>query len=159
MEDPFRTSIAVIMPASFYGSDKMSHCTTMFIGQTNEVDFTKRQTERIVAQLTKMDMWWPGRIDTHASGFDMFGVDKDKPVALLNDERLLEQRWELERIMESYGMEWNSMFDYSPHITLPKDARVKSYPNNMRVCLRPPVLWWGDDRPNLNRSLQSPFVV
>jgi 2'-5' RNA ligase len=158
-EDPFRTSIAIVMPASHYGSNPMSHCTAMFLGMTDEVDYTQRQMQRIVDRLARMDMWHLGRLDVQATGFDHFGVEHDIPVALINDERLYRQREELEEILRSYEIDWNTMFDYNPHISLKPDERIKSYPNYMRVCLRPPVLWWGNDRPNLPRFLNEPFHV
>lgn len=159
MQDEFRTSIAIVMPATHYGSHSMSHCTVMFLGQTNEVDYTQRQMQRIVSQLTKLDMWSEGYINVENGGFDNFGADGDIPVALLNDERLHDQRRELEETLLSYGITWNKYFDYNPHVSLKPDSRIKSFPNYMTVCLRPPVLWWGNDRPNLNRTLSAPFVV
>lgn len=148
------TGICIVMPAFHYGSVRQSHCTVAFLGNTTEVDYTKAQAQRIATKLANMDLWLPDfRIGTYNSGYEMFGVEKDQPVAtLMMDERILEVREKAEHLLDDYGIEYSKLWDYKPHVSLfpSPHANIKGMIEMefvMRVSLRPPVLWWGDDRP------------
>lgn len=163
-EEKFRTSIAIVMPAYHRGSiDAKSHCTVAFLGNTTEVDYTQAQAQHLVDRLRALDFWRPFNcIDTFSTMYTMFGVEKDIPVALLHrDERIMEVRERAEQLMYDYGIEWSKMFEYTPHVSLFPDDRTKDYFQqgfDMNVMLRPPVLWWGNDRP-MTTDLRDPFHV
>lgn len=159
------TGICIVMPATHYGSVPQSHCTVAFLGNTDFADFTKRTAEHIVDKLAKLDLWLPDRrIATYNSGYEMFGVEKDQPVAvLLRDERILEVREKAEQLLNDYGIEFSKLWDYKPHVSLfpSPHANIQGMMDLefiMRVSLRPPVLWWGDDRP-LSVDVRRPFHV
>lgn len=163
-EEKHRTSIAIVMPAYHYGSiDARSHCTVAFLGHTTEVDFTQATAQRLVDRLRALDLWRPNnRINTFSTMYTKFGVEKDIPVAILHrDERIMEVRERAEQLMADYGIDWSKMFDYTPHVTLFPDEKLLSLYDkgfDMNVMLRPPVLWWGNDRP-MSKDLRSPFHV
>lgn len=158
------TGICIVMPATHYGAVNQSHCTVAFLGNTTEVDYTKTQAQRIVTKLASMDLWLPDhRIGTYNTGYEMFGVEKDQPVALLNDERIFEVRERAEALLNDYGIEFSKLWDYKPHISLFDNphANIKGLLETefiMRISLRPPVLWWGDDRPK-SAAIDRPFHV
>ena len=147
------TGIAIVMPAYHYGAVEQSHCTVAFLGNTTEVDFTKRTAQHITDKLASMDLWLPNhRIRTYSHGYEMFGVEKDQPVVLLSDDRILEVRERAEQLLNDYGIEYSKLWDYKPHVSLfaNSHANIQGLAKTdfqLSMMLRPPVLWWGDDRP------------
>jgi len=161
-EEKYRTSIAIVMPATHYGAHELSHCTVAFLGSTTEVDYTQAQAQRLVDRLGQLDLWLPDqRINTFSCGYESFGVEKDIPVALLNDERIFDVRERAEQLMLDYGIDWSKNWEYKPHISLRPNERIANLWQNgweMRVSLRRPVLWWGNDRPG-TKDFEAPFHV
>lgn len=160
------TGICIVMPASHYGAIPKSHCTVAFLGNTDSRDFTKSQAQHITNKLAMLDLWLPDhRVTVYNKGYEMFGVDKDQPVMLLpEDERIMEVREHAEKLLDDYGIEFSKIWDYKPHVSLFENphANISGLVETgfqMRVTLRPPVLWWGDDRPSYNERVHSPFHV
>lgn len=159
------TGICIVMPASHYGAIDKSHCTVAFLGNTDTCDFTKASAQHIVEKLQRMDLWLPDhRVTVYNKGYDMFGVEKTEPVMLLpEDERIMEVREQAEKLLNDYGIEFSTLWDYKPHVSLFPNphANIKGIIEmdfQMRVTLRPPVLWWGDDRP-AHVETRRPFHV
>lgn len=159
------TGICIVMPATHYGAIDKSHCTVAFLGNIPDVDFSKRTAQHIVDKLGALDLWLPDhKIGTYNSGYEMFGVEKDQPVAVLQrDERILEVREKAEQLLNDYGIEFSKLWDYKPHVSLFENphANIKGLIETnfqMRIALRRPVLWWGDDRP-LSVVDRRPFHV
>jgi 2'-5' RNA ligase len=162
-EEKYRTSIAIVMPAYHYGSIDKSHCTVAFLGSTTEVDYTQAQAQRLVDRLGQLDLWKPKyRINTFTTSYTKFGVEQDIPVGILHrDERIFEVRERAEQLMLDYGIDWSKTWEYTPHVTLFPDEKLLSLYNkgfDMNVMLRPPVLWWGNDRPAA-KDFKAPFHV
>lgn len=147
------TGICIVMPAYHYGATEQSHCTVAFLGNTDTADFTKATAQHIVDKLRLLDLWLPNhRISTYSHGYELFGVEKDQPVVLLNDERIFEVRERAEELLYGYGVEYSTLWEYKPHVSLFANphANIEGLAKTdfqLRMMLRPPVLWWGDDRP------------
>lgn len=153
----YHTSAAIVMPAAHYGSNEMSHCTVAFLGDIEEMDCPRERVQKVVDRLGQHPIWQQGYINIWSSGYDWFGENKDQPVALVPDERLFVVRRGAERLMYDRGIEWSKVWDYKPHVSLFAGSvinldHITKYPHAMKISLRPPVLWWGDDRPSLHSS-------
>lgn len=139
-ENNERNGVAVVLPALFDGATPMSHCTLAFLGRIGEsVDFTQDQA---MACLYDIRRSW-GKLDrvVEVTDHDLFGVDKDIPVMLLEPALLKIMHHITKEILFSENIRVSTFFDYTPHVSYPNGAHVQT------VTLQPPVLWWGNERP------------
>ena len=134
-----RTGICIVWPAWFPGStDKESHATALFLGNTDTVDFTKEEVEETLGRYL-----WPAWTET--KGFDSFGLNKDIPVLLLEHTNLLTiTRNDILERLERRGINASTTFDFTPHVTIAKETVQDYYPS--QIHLESPALWWGDER-------------
>lgn len=156
----YHTSACIVMPAYHYGANELSHCTIAFLGSIEDADYPRERAQKVVDKLNNHPIWLKDHLDLWSVGYDFFGVEKDQPVALLNDERLYVQRRVAENLMYDRGIEWSNDWEYRPHVSLFAGAvinldHITKYPHSMRIRLLPPVLWWGDDRPSLQTSKKA----
>lgn len=136
------TGIAVVLPAHFTGCVPDSHCTVIFLGYTDEADFT-RDMVLDVLENTLVE-WFPQEFAT--AGTDWFGVDRDVPVMRLMSSWLKNYRAYVERVLHEAGIRPTASaisWEYQPHVTLPEGFEGE-LPKT--VTLFKPVLWWGDER-------------
>lgn len=154
-DDNIHTGICIVMPASHYGSDELSHCTVVFLGNTDEVDYPKSRAERVLLHLQdrylrenkgrEQALVWVDRLD-------MFGVERNQPVAILTkSEKLFDLRAYTEETLDAYDMPYSTMFEYTPHVSLNNSRGLPMLYPGQPIRLGPPVLWWGEDRPKLSQ--------
>lgn len=137
-------SIAIVMPATFPGSDEKSHCTNIFLGDIGpNLHFTKDHLLNVCYDLEAIfSRNVTRRFDV--SGVDWFGVDRDIPVMRLESRWLMHFRKVLDQyLMEEANIKSASEWDYQPHVTLPEGYDVSNLPEY--VTLSKPVVWWGDE--------------
>lgn len=139
-----RTGIAIVWPAWFPGStDKESHCTALFLGSTESVDFKRYEVEEAIGRYL-----WPAW--TKTKGFEMFGYNKDIPVVTLERTNLLFiERQDMKERLERVGIHADNQFAFNPHVTIAKEAEHIQDSELFlptQIHLEAPVLWWGDDR-------------
>lgn len=142
------TGICLVLPASHYGSNELSHCTLAFLGNTDEVDYPKERVERVLRHLQSMDLWWNrNSFHTYVSRMDMFGVERNIPAAILQQgEKLMSIRERTVELLDAYDIPFSTHFEYTPHVSLKTEFGLRP---GMPVQLRMPTLWWGNDRPKV----------
>ncbi len=76
------------------------------------------------------------------TGIEMFGPDKDVPVIRVKHEYLEAYYEQIAFQLEARGIEFSTLYDYSPHVTMSE----KAYKTNAEVppafMLLPVSLWW-----------------
>lgn len=133
--------IAIVLPARFKGHVPESHCTVMFLGYTDEADYTR---DMVLTAMDQFVEWFPQEFAT--AGTDWFGVDRDVPVMRLMSSWLMSYRSYVERILAEEGIyptKGAVKWPYQPHVSLPDDFE-EELPKT--VTLYSPVLWWGTER-------------
>lgn len=131
-------SIGIMYPVDWPTDDPEAHCTLFYLGEIQDVDFT---TQDLLDALSEADLSAPGPVPT--AGLEMFGENKDIPVALLDSLLLRTQKRSLKYILDAKGIEDASSFSgYRPHITL-MDPNVEI---PATVTLGAPQVWWGNER-------------
>lgn len=133
-----KTGICIVWPAYFEGStDPEAHVTALFLGNTDNVNYTKDQVEHAIWAMSRY-----GNFGIHATvGTALFGKNKDKPVILLEDGAL---RWAVDKmtaLVAEIDITPSTLFPFNPHITVPEGSVI---PEN--VHLGRPVVWWGNER-------------
>lgn len=139
----FSDSACIAYPASWPDTIKDPHSTLMFLGNISELPYTK---EDVLAVMRRENLIGPGKVSI--SGLELFGPDKDIPVARLDSLRLRAQRALLEFGLNKVGIQDASEFDYNPHVSLTyeNDVDLEELELPENVTLAPPELWWGDER-------------
>lgn len=134
------TGIAIVWPAWFLGStDPQLHATALFLGDTETTTFNRKDIEAVL----RWEGLDPGA--TRVTGLALFGKEGNVPVLTLSSDVLqVEQEW-IVRELEMYGIESQSTFGFSPHVTIAKETARSYFPHY--VQLEHPVLWWGSTRP------------
>lgn len=149
-----RTGIAIVWPAWFPGStDSELHATALFLGNTDTVDFTKADVEEALGRYL-----WPAWVGV--TGTDLFGMNKDIPVLLLERRNtMLLAREAIKRKLEKHGIHASTTFAFNPHVTISKEAEHVQEAATFApvlVHLEAPVLWWGDERAiHTNHAMQK----
>lgn len=141
------TGVAIVFPATFPGSNAMSHCTLAFLGNLGHVDVTKRQLERHVEKL-RADWDEMGVTEYPVESLEMFGFEQNVPVLVLDAPEVQDMRDALDLRLDDEGVDVSRAWPYRPHIT-----RTESPAIPLTVKLHPPVLWWGDDRPKIIKEI------
>ena len=158
-DDKIHTGICIVLPASHYGANDLSHCTLAFLGNTDEVDYTKYQAERLLAKVAKR---WEEECPrphhlTWIDRMDMFGVERDTPVGILRRTELIDEiRSYTTDLLDEYGMAYSKMFEYTPHVSIQDNPHGLTLQAGNAVRLYRPTLWWGNDRPQLLRPQMVP---
>jgi hypothetical protein len=152
-DNNIHTGICIVLPANHYGADELSHCTVAFLGNTDEVDYPKSRAERLMVHL--QEFWYEstsprGSVLSWADRIDMFGVERNQPVAVLQrSEKIFDLRARAEQLLDDYDIPFSKMFEYTPHVSLKSNRGIPMLFPGQPVKLAAPVLWWGDDRPTL----------
>ena len=132
--------IAVVYPVTL--TDVDWHCTIIYLGQTDEVSFTKEDLAPVTDRLKDLPEFGSVKVGDEA----MFGPDSDVPVWLLEDTdgRLADVHTLISGMFKLLGIESASEFkdEYRPHITV--ESHEISKPGE--ITLGKPTLWWGDNR-------------
>lgn len=142
MTEQIHAGRAIVLPASFPGSDEMSHCTVMFLGTAHTMGGTKDQVMNVLYDLQQV--FGKGPMVFGTSGTDWFGVERNVPVMRLGSSWLGHFRKTAEQLIGLAGVRIQpSNWEYQPHVSL-KDDDIELPPV---VILHPPVLWWENERP------------
>lgn len=147
------TGICIVLPATHYGSNELSHCTLAFLGNTDEVDYPKERVIRLMRHLHEMPLWYDRHFGTkesfttYVSRMDMFGVERDIPAAVLvKGEFVSAIRERTVELLDAYDIPFSTQFEYTPHVSLTTEFGLRP---GMPVKLHRPTLWWGNDRPKV----------
>lgn len=132
------TGICIVWPAFFTGStDPEAHVTALFLGNTDNVNYTKDQVEHAIWAMSRY-----GNFGMHSTaGTALFGKNKDKPVILLNDGGLGWAVVRMTAMLVQIGITPSTLFPFNPHITVPEGSVIPE-----TVHLGHPVVWWGNER-------------
>lgn len=132
------TGIAIVWPAWFPGSvDPELHCTALFLGRTDTVDYTEADLDDAISDNSSLVHGW------HAvQGLALFGYNLDIPVLTLNPRDLQAEHTWLAAALEVAGIKSSSDYGFNPHVTVAREPE-----NSLGVHLQAPVIWWGDSRP------------
>lgn len=139
----FDDSACIAYPASWPDTIKDPHSTLIYLGEISKLSYTK---EDVLEVMDQEALSAPGAVEIDE--IEMFGPDKDIPVAKLTSLRLKAQRAAIEFGLAEKGIHSTSEFGYNPHVSLTydNDVDVEELELPETVTLAPPELWWGDER-------------
>lgn len=138
--------VCIVFPVEFDGSTPDSHVTNVFVGPIEEVDYTRKDMERVVAKLRQEFLGdYPNGMTLMIADTAMFGRENDTLVFLPGYHPFNYLRDYAVGLLNELGVEYDKTFEYQAHITAPADWPAGRIPSTVKV--KPPVLWWGNDRP------------
>lgn len=140
----FEDSICIAYPSVWPDTIDEPHSTLIWLGNISEASFTKGD---VLEVLDSVNLPAPG--PTPVAGLEMFGPDKDIPVALLSFTPSLRiNHSKLSLALSKKEIYSASEFDYTPHVSISYDPDFPSENIELPelVELSAPVLWWGDER-------------
>lgn len=120
-----------------------AHCTLIYLGYVDEVDFSK---EDVLDSVRGMSFGDTGIVDV--DGLELFGPESDILVMRLNSSVLMDNFETVRDELAENGIENASSFpDYNPHITLAENYHGPTigYTLPTTVGLAKPQLWWGEE--------------
>lgn len=136
--DDHSQSIAIMYPADWPADDPEAHCTLYYLGEAPDIEFTP---DDLLDALDEAQLVAPGEVPT--AGLELFGPEKDIPVALLDSLLLKLQKKMLSGPLTARGIKDGSSFpQYKPHVTM-KNPDTEIPPT---VTLGAPEVWWGGER-------------
>lgn len=159
----YKSTACIVYPAKFIGSTEKSHCTAMFLGDTDQLP--PRHLVQNAVDYLRDEFESGGTFVQVAQQFALFGRNYDVLVAKLESPRLMRLRAKLEPIMERLGVRYPRDWEYTPHVSLAQGVDNKladvlvGINMNMIIRLDAPVLWWNDDRPSSTATQPALFSI
>jgi 2'-5' RNA ligase len=144
----FPHSIAIMFPANYPEDKADAHCTLIWLGETDVVNFTK---DELLEVLSAFD--YTPNAEYRALPPKIFGKDDERVVVLpLDDEdgSLQALRDKIAGALEDRNIKSPSEYTtYVPHVTtedyVPGVTKMANYPVPAFIKLGPAELWWGDE--------------
>lgn len=131
-------SIGIMYPVDWPTDDPKAHCTLFYLGEIQDANFTQ---DDLFDALDEAQLEAPGDVPT--KGLELFGEEKDTPVALLDSLLLRLQKRVLGLALGNRDIKDASSFpEYKPHVTLMSpDVEIPD-----TINLGAPQVWWGNER-------------
>lgn len=157
IEDKYAESIAIMFPVVVPSNHTMpvdpeinSHCTVTYLGEIPDVNYNPSDIIRMLKDLPNVNAK-----EISTEHFELFGVENDFLVLLLDASPLREIQAQVLSILRENGIESADRYpDYRPHITI-REGYVGGLESLNDVLLPPtvtlgiPMLWWGNERYNI----------
>ncbi len=139
---------AVIVWPSEYPDSPQAHCTAFYFGdEVSTADFTREQIQDVLDALNLSPVGLVGVV-----GMEMFGEEKDIPVARVTSLHLTIQRSILVyALLDKAGIRDASEYAFNPHVSLDPTygENTEGVPTEEElpdtISLGSPVLWWQGD--------------
>lgn len=156
VEDKYKDSICIVYPATLVLDDGSKlpvdasinlHCTINFLGDVNDVHFTKEDLEEVLNSFTFED----DRI-VKTGKMRLFGSEKSFLVVTINDEALVNEANAVNALLDAKGFinkDVPRFPQYLPHVTIREDYtgnNVRQMKSPSHVKLGHPTVWWGSER-------------
>lgn len=137
----FKDSAVVVWPVVYpagYLPPKEPHVTILYLPDVTSVS---KELVLEAIKATGHEVYLVAR----AEGIEMFGPDKDIPVVRVQHNYFEDYYRQLREEFDKRGIEYSTLYDYSPHVTMSEEAgRENLYPQKFNLL--PVQLWWRNEK-------------